>query len=197
MDVGKADSFEARAPFESDLMTAMRQRQEGALEALYDRYAKLTYSLAYRMLGEREAAEDAMQEIFLRAWRSAASYDPQRSSERTWLMSIARNSCIDRLRTSSARPRVDAAAVVEESPGDHDVWGEVSRTLTAERVRGAMGELSAEQRETIRLAYYGGLSQSEIAERMGVPLGTVKGRIRGAVQRLRALLADLETDPMS
>lgn len=164
------------------------------MEAFYDRYSVLCFSLAVRMLGERQAAEDVVQEAFVNAWRAAETFDPRRSSARSWLLSIVRNRCVDKLRAGGSRPKFAVEAEIDERPGSQDVWREVSDGLTSDRVRGALTELPAEQKETIELAYFGGLTQMEIAERMNVPLGTVKGRIRIGLGRLRGLLAGMEPD---
>jgi RNA polymerase sigma-70 factor (ECF subfamily) len=105
-----------------------------------------------------------------------------------------RNRCIDRLRGKAVRPQLAGEEEIADRPGGHDVWREVSQSLSRDEVRGALDQLPQEQRETIELAYFGGLTQVEIAERMGVPLGTVKGRVRISLQRLRGLLGGLESD---
>ncbi len=127
-------------------------------------------------------------------WRYARSYDSDRSSPRTWMMGIVRNRCIDKLRLAASRPRVSSDVDVTEQASQQDVWTELAQNLTSSDVRSALGELPPEQRQTIELAYYGGLTQTEIAERMGVPLGTVKGRVRIGLDKLRILLASLEAD---
>ena len=182
---------------DADLILALGRREGDALEKLYDRYSGLCLALAYRMLGDRQTAEDVVQEAFLNVWRSASAYDPKRSGARSWLVSIVRNRCIDKLRSNAVRPRLAGEEEIAERPGGHDVWKEVSQSLSREEVTRALAQLPQEQRETIELAYFGGLTQVEIAERMGIPLGTVKGRVRISLQRLRGLLGGLESDVVS
>jgi RNA polymerase sigma-70 factor (ECF subfamily) len=196
-DVNETNSAENPYREDADLILALARRDDGALEKLYDRYSGLCLALAYRTLGERQAAEDVVQEAFLNVWRSAAAYDPKRSSARSWLVSIVRNRCIDKLRGRAARPQLASEEEIADKPGGHDVWRDVSQSLSREEVLSALAQLPPEQRETIELAYFGGLTQVEISERMGVPLGTVKGRVRISLQRLRGLLGGLESDVMS
>ncbi len=178
------------------LIGEFQQGNEAALESVYDRYATLAYTLARTILADSQAAEDVVQEAFLSAWRNSERFDPARSSLRSWLMTIVRRRCFDRLRGMSVRPQLDPEADVAEGAGSSDVWREVEDALTAQHVRSALAQLPIEQRQTIEFAYYGGLSQTEIAERMQVPLGTVKGRIRIGFDKLRGLLANLELDAL-
>lgn len=156
---------------------------------LYDRYGRLAYTLALRVLGDAAAAEDVVQEAFLSVWRRATSYRPERGSLRTWLCSIVHHRAIDRLRGRSGRARLDLPldrAPAEE--GISDTWDAVAADLERGQIRRALAELPDEQRRTIELAYYAGYSQSEISSLMSVPLGTVKGRTRIALRRLRSSL---------
>lgn len=162
-----------------------------ALEALYDRYHRLTLALAYRVLGDREAAEDIVQETFLAVWRRASSYNHERGRVREWLLSVARHRAIDRLRGTSnpgSTLELDETLADERSP---EVWEQVDTNLRRDRIRQALETLPGEQREVIELAYYGGLTHQEISERTGAPLGTVKGRLRLVMEKLRLTLADL------
>jgi RNA polymerase sigma-70 factor (ECF subfamily) len=171
-----------------------------ALDMLYDRYAGLALGLASRALGDRQAAEDVVQESFLQLWRHASSYDPRRGSLRSWLLSIVHHRCIDALRRRAARPRTVAWMVdAYDHAGTSDTWMEVERKLTRTTVRRALLQLSVEQREAIELSYFEGYSHAQIAERLGLPLGTVKGRLRLGLRRLRGLLEapdDGRTTPM-
>jgi RNA polymerase sigma-70 factor (ECF subfamily) len=183
--------------YDSELLLRMQAGDDSALALLYDRHGALAFTLAYRMLSDRHLAEDVVQEVFLSIWKNASRFDPRRSSFRTWFVTIVRNRCFDKLRGSAARPQVSAEIEIAERPGTHDVPREVNQTLTAEAVQDALSTLPPEQRETIELAYYGGLSQTEISERMGVPLGTVKGRVRMAMQKLRELLAGMDVEGLA
>ena len=170
-----------------DLLT--RAEPEG-IEMLYDRYSGLAYTLAYRVLNDAGAAEDVVQEAFLSIWRRASTYRSDRGSLRTWVCSIVHHRALDRLRGRSGRARQDVA--LEHAPVEatsvSDTWDRVAEELQRDEVRAALGNLSMEQRETIELAYFGGYSQTEISDLMRVPLGTVKGRTRLALRKLRGVL---------
>jgi RNA polymerase sigma-70 factor (ECF subfamily) len=161
-----------------------------AMEVLYDRYGGLAYSLAYRVLQDAGAAEDVVQDAFLSIWRRSDTYRPERGSLRTWLCSIVHHRALDRLRGRSGRARADVPLDVSraEDAVVPDMWETVSRQIERDHVRTALGVLPAEQRQTLELAYYGGYSQTEISSLMNVPLGTVKGRTRTALRRLRDVL---------
>ena len=166
----------------------MGLRDESALEALYARYGGLVCTLALRIVGDRELAAEVLQDTFLRAWRGSEGYDPARGRVSWWLMGVARNGAIDllRSRTHQARlrerpePGVTAAEPVDAAAAD-DV-------ILRHTVETALHGLSLVQREAIQLAYYGGLTQAEIAVRLGEPLGTVKSRTREALDHLRDVL---------
>ncbi len=156
---------------------------------LYDRYGRLAYTLALRVLGDTGAAEDVVQEAFLSIWRRAASYRQERGSLRTWVCSIVHHRAIDRLRGRSGRARLDLS--LDKGPPEaalSDTWETVAADLERGHIRQALNELPDEQRKTIELAYYAGYSQSEISSLMSVPLGTVKGRTRMALRKLRSSL---------
>jgi RNA polymerase sigma factor (sigma-70 family) len=160
-----------------------------ALEELYDRYKTMAYSIAYRITNDATLAEDVVQDAFLGAWRNAARYVEGRGSVKTWLLSIVHHRAIDairRRRPTSELPEIDAG--LPEALTLPDVWGEVSAGLDAEAVRQALVELSDVQREALELAYFGGLTQQEIAERTGTPLGTVKSRMRLGLLAMRRSL---------
>jgi RNA polymerase sigma-70 factor (ECF subfamily) len=166
-----------------------RAEPEG-VEMLYDRYSGLAYTLAFRVLNDAGAAEDVVQEAFLSVWRRASTYHSDRGSLRTWVCSIVHHRALDRLRGRAGRARQDVA--LEHAPIEvtsvSDTWDQVADALERAQVRSALNELSVEQRETIELAYFGGYSQSEISDLMHVPLGTVKGRTRLALRKLRGVL---------
>jgi RNA polymerase sigma-70 factor (ECF subfamily) len=160
-----------------------------ALETLYNRYADLALGLAFRMLDDRQSAEDVVQESFLQVWRHASSYDPWRGSLRSWLLAIVHHRCIDALRRRATRPKTVTWKVeVYDHAGPSDTWTEVEQRMTRATVRRALLHLSVEQREAIELSYFEGYSHAQIAESLGLPLGTVKGRLRLGLQRLRGLL---------
>ena len=160
-----------------------------AIEMLYERYGRLAYSLAFRVLNDGHAAEDVVQDAFLSMWRRSTTYQPDRGSLRTWVCAIVHNRALDRLRGRSGRARLDLPLeTASTQPAVSDTWEMVSAGLERDHIRGALGDLPAEQRQTIELAYYGGYSQTEISDLMRVPLGTVKGRTRIALRKLRGVL---------
>lgn len=167
----------------------LAEERPEAMEILYDRYGGLAYSLALRVLQDGAAAEDVVQEAFLAIWRRAETYRPERGSLRTWLCSIVHHRALDRLRGRAGRARADLPLELHHSTDTvSDTWETVSVAIERDHVRSALVELPADQRQTIELAYYGGYSQSEISGLLGVPLGTVKGRTRAALRRLRSAL---------
>lgn len=167
---------------------ALQRGDATAIEALYERYGRLALGVAYRILNDRSAAEDAVQEAFVAVWRNAAGFDASRGGLRTWLLSIVRNRAIDRLR-GGARARAEVQLDLTESAGDvPDPWAAVALDLERKQIREAFDELPDAQRRTLGLAYFAGLTQVEIAEQMQVPLGTVKGRMRIGLEKMRAFL---------
>ncbi len=160
-----------------------------ALEDLYDRYKTMAYSIAYRITNDATLAEDVVQDAFLGAWRNAARYVEGRGSVKTWLLSIVHHRAIDAIRRR--RPTTDLPDVETAMPSAltlPDVWSEVAAGLDAAMVRSALAALSDVQREALELAYFGGLTQGEIAERTGTPLGTVKSRMRLGLLAMRRSL---------
>ena len=165
----------------------------GALDLLYEQYGAMAFSIAYRITGDRSAAEDVVQDAFLGAWRNAGRYAGARGSVRTWLLSIVHHRAIDAIRRR--RPTVelpDSETILPDTLTLPDAWGDVELRLDREAVQVALTRISDVQREAIELAYFGGLTQTEIAERTGVPLGTVKGRLRLGLQGMRAALIPLD-----
>jgi len=161
-----------------------------ALEHLYDRYKTMAYSIAYRITNDPTLAEDVVQDAFLGAWRNAARYIEGRGSVKTWLLSIVHHRAIDAIRrrrpTTGLPDPIEAA--VPAALTMPDVWAEVSASLDADTVRDALTVLSDVQRQAIEMAYFGGLTQLEIAERTGTPLGTVKSRMRLGLLAMRRAL---------
>jgi RNA polymerase sigma-70 factor (ECF subfamily) len=167
----------------------LAQGSPEGVEMLYERYGRLAYTLAVRVLGDGAAAEDVVQEAFLAIWRRASTYRPDRGSLRSWVCAIVHHRAIDRLRGRSGRSRLDLSLDAAQSAASPaDTWETVMADLERGQVRRALAELPEEQRRTIELAYYGGYSQTEISSAMSVPLGTVKGRTRMALRRLRSAL---------
>ena len=159
----------------------------GTLEALYDAYHRQALGLALRVLGDLGEAEEVVQEAFLAAWRAGHTYDPERGSTRTWLLTLVRNRAIDVVRARRRRP-VQPLDEMFDLPDTSDVQLQAALNVEAEQVAEAMVKLPIEQRETLELAYVSGFSHAEIAARVGVPVGTVKGRIRLGLDRLRQAL---------
>ena len=178
---------------DEDLMTLVDEKSSDAFAVVYDRHGGAAYSLAHRIVGEAGMAEDVTQEAFLSIWRSTARFDAARGSVRGWVLGIVRNRAIDALRRS-ARPApkldLDDDAVLETQPAEQRTDAEAIRRETAGRLRQALGLLPREQSQVIELAYFGGFSQSEIARMLGVPLGTVKGRMRLGLEKIRGELAE-------
>ena len=167
----------------------------GSLERLYDQYGAMSFSIAFRITGDRASAEDVVQEAFLGAWRNAARYADTRGSVKTWLLSIVHHRAIDAVRRR--RPTAELPGTEANVPAPlvmPDTWAEISAALDRDTVRAALDMLPAVQRNAIELAYFGGLTQTEIAERTGVPLGTVKGRMRLGLDGLRAAMLAMGVD---
>jgi RNA polymerase sigma-70 factor, ECF subfamily len=178
---------------DEDLMSLVDAQDSDAFAVIYDRHGGAAYSLAHRIVGEPGMAEDVTQEAFLSIWRSTARFDAARGSVRAWVLGIVRNRAIDALRRS-ARPApkldLDDDAVLETQPAAVRTEAEAIRRETADRLRQALGLLPREQSQVIELAYFGGFSHSEIANMLGAPIGTVKGRMRLGLEKIRATLAE-------
>ena len=176
---------------ESDilLLKAIAARDEAALAQLYDRYRTILFGLLMRILNNREEAEDVLQEVFLQVWRKAADFDESRGRPFTWLVTLARSRGIDRLRTLASRERVAEAGAREVSEEISDAATDAFKSEQRGLVSDALAKLPDEQKRPIMLAYFDGLTQSEIATHLGSPLGTVKTRMRTGMIRLRELLA--------
>ncbi len=178
---------------DEELMPLIGAKDPEAFEVFYDRHGGVAYSLAYRIVGEKGAAEDVTQEAFISIWRSGARFDRARGSVRSWMLSIVRNRAIDALRSRAGKaPKLsfDDDAILEQRPAEELTEEEAMRHETATEIRGALGTLPGEQSKVIELAYFGGFSQSEISRMLGVPLGTVKGRMRLGLEKIRGELAE-------
>jgi RNA polymerase sigma-70 factor, ECF subfamily len=174
------------------LVLLAARSEESALAELYDRYGRAAYGLALRVLRDPELAEDAVQEAFLTLWRTAARFVPERSKASTWILTLVHRRAVDAVRREQRR-RTDSLDWADEPSVegvDEDAWLRLQR----ERVQEALRKLPDAQREALELAYYGGLSQSELAERLGQPLGTIKSRMFGGLSRLRELLGEPGTE---
>jgi RNA polymerase sigma-70 factor, ECF subfamily len=178
---------------DEDLMPLVGEKDPEAFEVFYDRHGGAAYSLAYRIVGDRSSAEDVTQEAFLSIWRSGARYDRARGSVRSWTLGVVRNRAIDALRRQSGRaPKLafDDEAVLEQRPAPELTEEQALQRESARRLRGALSELPSEQSKVIELAYFGGFSHSEIAAMLSMPLGTVKGRMRLGIEKIRTQLAE-------
>lgn len=170
------------------LVALIVRSDQVALAELYDRYGRVAYNLAYRILRDSALAEDAVQEAFLTVWRTAARFLPERSKASTWILTLVHRRAVDLVRREERRraepldERLEPAG--EET--DESAWLRLER----ERVQTALRQLSDQQREALELAYYGGFTQSELAERLGLPLGTIKSRMFAGLARMRELLAE-------
>ena len=167
-------------------MRRVRDGDTEAFEQLYDRHTPMLYAVVLRIVGSAHEAEEVLQDAWLQAWRRAESWDPARGTVAAWLLTLARSRAIDRIRSLAARRRAETGAPPPDPPvtADEPV-ANAARRQTQERISAALAALSPRQREVLELAYFGGLSQSEIAGRLGAPLGTVKSWARQGLLRLR------------
>jgi RNA polymerase sigma-70 factor (ECF subfamily) len=196
LDAAPSDgAVKESGPTDDELMAGLIARRITALEQLYDRYSALVFSVSLRVLYDWQLAEDVTQEVFLRLWQRPESYDPSRGRLLSWLMSVTRNRAIDERRKISRRVRSEDGeepllTLRDLDTRDDPVLG-VALAETRDVVRAALQALPPAQRQVVELAYFGGLTQTEIADKTGVPLGTVKTRVRLAMRKLReALEAD-------
>lgn len=175
---------------DEDLMELVSDNDAGAFEVILERHADVAFSLAYRMCGRRAAAEDVAQEAFLAMWRGGARYDRTRGSVRTWALQIVHHRAIDALRRSSAhdRRRAEDEGIEESLQAAERTEDQAIDNAASAEIRGALEELPFDQKRVIELAYFGGFTHSEIASILDTPLGTVKGRMRLALHRLRGEL---------
>lgn len=181
------------AHLSDDALLALASRSdEGALGELYDRYSRVAYGLALRVLRDRALAEDAVQEAFLTVWRTAGSFLAERAKPSTWILTLVHRRAVDLVRREERRrgEPLEAAEVPAGEATDEEAWLRAQRQVVQEALR----KLPPEQREALELAYYGGFTQSELAERLGQPLGTIKSRMFTGLRRLRELLAEAGLD---
>jgi RNA polymerase sigma factor (sigma-70 family) len=173
---------------DEEVLERVARADEAALAEAYDRFGRVAYGLAVRILRDAALAEDAVQDAFLAVWRTAVSFDPSRGTASTWIMTLVHRRAVDVVRREDrrrAQPLDDAPQGTGETTDEQAAVREQRR-----KVQAALAQLSPDQREALELAYYGGLSQSELAERLGVPVGTVKSRMFAALAKLRDLLGD-------
>jgi RNA polymerase sigma-70 factor (ECF subfamily) len=173
-------------------MSLVHDGDASAFEVIFDRHGDAAFSLAYRMCGRRAMAEDVVQEAFLSLWRSGARYNQSRGSVRSWVLSVVHHRAIDAFRRDSIRTSRDVSdeGIAEQLPATERTEAEVERRDEAQQVRTALGELPADQRQVIELAYFGGFSHSQIAEMLKLPAGTVKGRMRLGLTKMRIALGN-------
>ena len=184
---------------DEELMLRVRDGDGAAFGLIYDRHSTVAYSLAYRMCGRRGAADDVVQEAFLSLWKASGRYDAQRGSVRTFVLGIVHNRAIDALRRSTVHDsrRASDEGIEERFAAPDRTEAEVARLDQASEVRSALDELPADQHKVISLAYFGGFTHTEIAEMIDTPLGTVKGRMRLGLEKLRASLGEQATEAWS
>ena len=181
-------------PTDEYLISAICKGEESAIEVLYERYHRYAYSLAYRILREPVASEDIVQDAFLSIWRKASSYQAQNGSVQSWIQAIVRHRAIDKIRASAHREYQWTplqADNEQDPPGEQpDVWEQAWQSEQHRIIREVMLQIPSEQRMVIELAYFGGLTHAEISEQCHIPLGTVKGRMRLGLQKMKSLLAE-------
>jgi RNA polymerase sigma-70 factor (ECF subfamily) len=189
-----AGPSDLRSLADEDLMQLVQRGDARAFELVYDRHSGAAFSLAYRMVGRGNVAEDVVQEAFLSIWRSGARYERARGSVRTWVLGIVHHRAIDQLRRSSVhdKRRASDEGLEERLESGERTDAEVARREEAASIRSAMTTLPADQSHVIELAYFGGFTHTEIAEILGAPIGTVKGRMRLGLEKLRNQLRMLE-----
>ena len=181
-------------PTDEYLISAICKGEESAIEVLYERYHRYAYSLAYRILRDQVASEDIVQDAFLSIWRKASSYQAQNGSVQSWIQAIVRHRAIDKIRASAHRDYqwTPLQADNEQDPPSEqpDVWEQAWQSEQHRIIREVMVQIPREQRMVIELAYFGGLTHAEISEQCHIPLGTVKGRMRLGLQKMKSLLAE-------
>ena len=181
-------------PTDEYLISAICKGEESAIEVLYERYHRYAFSLAYRILRDPVASEDIVQDAFLSIWRKASSYQAQNGSVQSWIQAIVRHRAIDKIRASAHREYqwTPLQADNEQDPPSEqpDVWEQAWQSEQHRIIREVMVQIPSEQRMVIELAYFGGLTHAEISEQFHIPLGTVKGRMRLGLQKMKSLLAE-------
>lgn len=179
---------------ELDLLARITKRERAAFEQLYTRYSNILYATAMKFLKEDADAQDVVQDVFIQIWDKAKLYDPAKGKPLTWALTMTRNRSIDRIRAIQRRTRLrddfEKETVADESAGIREALSGVDASERTQILRDAVARLSPEQRKVIDLAFFGGLTQSEIADRLGEPLGTVKARARRGLMKLKELLGE-------
>src|SRR5947208_7848772 len=187
-------------PSDEALLNAIAGGAVWAMDSLYQRYSRILYSLAYRMVADHQVAEDLLQDAFLSVWRRASSYSPQSGTVRSWLISLVHHRTIDYLRTVRRRAGLKEVTWEEVEQDERtafpDVWEEALRSVQGAQIRAALRNIPLEQRMVIELSYFQRWTHSEIAEGCEIPLGTVKARMRLGLSRLKGLLAQMGVDEM-
>ena len=182
----------AAIQIDADLLKKSGEGDRAAFEQFYDRVSGLLFAMAYRVLNDREAAEDVLQEVFTQIWEKASGYDVSRGRPLTWALTMTRNKAIDRLRTAQRRYRqreeLEFEGTLHREPSGKSSAETLAESEKTRMVRAAVTRLAAAQRRAIELAFFGGMTQSEIAAEFGEPLGTIKARIRRGMMRLRELI---------
>jgi RNA polymerase sigma-70 factor (ECF subfamily) len=177
---------------ELDLLARVAKRERAAFEQLYARYSNILYAAAMKFLKQDADAQDVVQDVFIQIWDKAKLYDPTKGKPLTWALTMTRNRSIDRIRAIQRRTRLrddfESETVADESAGVREALFEVDASEKSQILRDAVGRLSPEQRKVIELAFFGGLTQSEVADRLGEPLGTVKARARRGLMKLKEIL---------
>ena len=187
--MGRVTGLDAEAATtDEELLEQIRARDVSALDVLYERYKSYAFALAYRMVGNREVAEEVTQDAFLSVWRQGATYRPALGRVKPWLLSIVHHRAIDFLRTAAAKRQNVALDDAWMQASDVDVFRDVYSTLRREQIVRALASLPGEQRQAVELAYFQGCTFVEIGDMTGVPVGTVKSRVRLALGKLRVLL---------
>jgi RNA polymerase sigma-70 factor (ECF subfamily) len=181
-----------RSLADEDVMQLVRRGDARAFEVIYERHSAAAFSLAYRMMGTRAGAEDVTQDAFLSLWRSGARYDQARGSVRTWVLGIVHHRAIDALRRATVhdRRRASDEGIEERFEARERTDVEAARREEAGTVRGALSSLPADQSQVIELAYFGGFTHTEIADMLDAPVGTVKGRMRLGLKKMKAQLGE-------
>jgi len=173
---------------DGEMAAQLKRGEATAIESLYDRYGRLAYGLALRILNDRTAAEDVVQDAFLGVWRNAGSFDLSRGSLRNWLMTAVHNRAIDQLRGKAKARRHAELETIERTVEVPDAWEAVALELERKQVLEAFDQLPETQRRALELAYFKGYSHTEIARELNLPLGTVKGRLRIGLEKMRSFL---------
>jgi RNA polymerase sigma factor (sigma-70 family) len=186
--VGRKEPEAAREPSDEQVLEAVGRGDDDALGVLYDRFGQLAFRLAFRILRDSALAEDAVQEAFLAVWRSADAYKRERAKPSTWILTVVHRRAVDIVRREQSRRGEPLEVAPEPSVGPVEEDAVLRDRRAA--VQAALAELPGEQRQALELAYYGGLTQSQLAQRLGIPLGTVKSRMFAGLGRLRELLAE-------